>query len=52
MRRTLRLPAEAYARATAYLADTLDWLNLWHHHDEVFTEEIQPPAANHLHPHL
>jgi hypothetical protein len=30
MRRVARIPAEAYHRATAYLADTLDWL---HHHD-------------------
>lgn len=52
MRRTVRLPAEAYARATAYLADTLDWLNLWHHNDEQFTEEIQSAASDHLYPHL
>ena len=30
MRRTARVPAQAYAAASAYLADTLDWLNLWH----------------------
>ena len=29
LRRAPRLPRQAYARATAYLADTLDWLNLW-----------------------
>jgi hypothetical protein len=28
MRRAARIPAEAYAKATAYLTDTLDWLNL------------------------
>ena len=29
-RRAARMiPCEAYTRATAYLADTLDWLNLW-----------------------
>lgn len=51
VRRAVRFPKEAHARATAYLSDTLDWLNLWHHHDEVFTEEIQPPASEHLYPH-
>jgi len=30
MRRTARLPAEAYAAATACLWDTLNWLNQWH----------------------
>ena len=29
--RTIKLPAEAYAGARAYLADTLDWFNLWQH---------------------
>ncbi len=29
LRRAVRLPAEAYAEATAYLSDTLAWLNLW-----------------------
>jgi hypothetical protein len=29
LRRVVRLPSNAYATATAYLADTLDWLNLW-----------------------
>src|SRR5713101_8130656 len=30
MHRTVRLPADAYAAATACLWDTLDWLNQWH----------------------
>lgn len=52
MRRTIRLPRQAFARATAYLADTLDWLNLWHHHDDI-AEEIQPATTrDHLYPHL
>jgi hypothetical protein len=29
LRRTVSMPCEAYAAATAYLADTIDWLNLW-----------------------
>ena len=30
MGRATGIPPEAYAAAAAYLADTLDWLNLWH----------------------
>jgi alkylation response protein AidB-like acyl-CoA dehydrogenase len=26
---TVRVPPQAYAAATAFLADTLDWLQLW-----------------------
>jgi hypothetical protein len=44
LRRAARLPAEAYAVATGYLCDTLDWLNLWqdnadngHWHDDDFS---------------
>jgi hypothetical protein len=51
MRRASRIPAAAYATATAYLSDTLDWLNLWHHHDEV-NEDIQPAHTDYLYPHL
>src|SRR5271170_6607257 len=29
MRRPSRIPAQAYAATTAYLSDTLDWMNLW-----------------------
>ena len=52
MRRAARIPAEAYAKATAYLADTLDWLNQWHHTADDFTEDVQPAASDHLYPHL
>jgi type IV secretory pathway TraG/TraD family ATPase VirD4 len=38
MRRTIRLPAAAYA-AVAFLSDTLDWLNPWHH-DTASTSEL------------
>ena len=52
MRRVARIPAEVYTRATGYLAETLDWLNLWHHHDEHFAEDVQPAVNDHLYPHL
>ncbi len=29
LRRAGRIPAEAYAATTAWLSDTLDWLNMW-----------------------
>jgi hypothetical protein len=29
MRRVAQIPTEAYTASTAYLLDTLDWLNLW-----------------------
>jgi len=29
LRRAVRIPANACATAAVYLADTLDWLNLW-----------------------
>jgi hypothetical protein len=29
LRRAASIPRQAYATATAFLADTLDWLNLW-----------------------
>ena len=29
LRRAVSIPRQAYTAATAYLADTLDWLNLW-----------------------
>jgi hypothetical protein len=29
MRPTARIPADAYAKATRYLSDTLEWLALW-----------------------
>jgi hypothetical protein len=37
LRRAVRLPAQAYAVATGYLGDTLDWMNpYW------------PPDAEHI----
>jgi hypothetical protein len=46
VRRTIAPPIVSYARATAYLADTLDWLNLWQDNSadecgpEVYTEPV------------
>jgi hypothetical protein len=51
LQRVARIPTETYARATAYLADTLDWLNQWHHHDEHFSEDTKPAAKDDLYPH-
>lgn len=31
LRRTIRLPAEAYAGTSGYLSNTLDWFKFWHH---------------------
>ena len=54
LRRAVRIPAEAYATATTYLADTLDWLNLWHHETDSGDEfnEDQHSTPIHLYPHL
>lgn len=52
VRRAARLPPEAYAVATAYLSNTLDWLNEWHHHDSDVHEDFQPAPSDHLYPHL
>jgi hypothetical protein len=51
VRRAVRLPAKAYAKATAYLADTLDWLNLWYDHDHI-PQDVEPAPTEHLYPHL
>jgi hypothetical protein len=59
MSRTIRLRAEAYAAATAYLWDTLDWLSQWHadpltHYDpggEV-DDDANASPSNHLSLHL
>jgi hypothetical protein len=51
LRRVVRIPAEAYTRATAYLADTLDWLKQWHQHDQHFSEDVKPAANDDLYPH-
>ena len=51
VRRAVRLPARAHAKAIGYLADTLDWLNLWHHHDPI-AQDVEPAPDEHLYPHL
>jgi hypothetical protein len=50
MHRAVRLPPQAYAAATAFLADTLDWLGLWQHDPAAAGELTDDPAAksNHL----
>jgi hypothetical protein len=56
MRRTIRLRAEAYAAATAYLWETLDWLNQWHSdpltHYEPASEDVDPSPSDPLSLHL
>jgi len=54
MRRTVRLPAAAYV-AAAFLSDTLDWLNPWHHETastSEFAEDFHATEPTHLFPHL
>jgi len=51
LRRALRIPAEAYDRATTYLSDTLDWLNQWHDHDGHMTDDVKTAANDDLYPH-
>jgi hypothetical protein len=54
MRRAVRLPAETYAAATAYLSDTLDWLNLWQEqplHDDPAADKTAA-QGQYLYPHL
>lgn len=50
VRRALGIPAAAYHRAALYLADTLDWLNLWHDNGENLTEDTQTGPRDHLYP--
>jgi len=46
-------PAADYAPATAYLWDTLDWMNPWHPpEDNGLDEDFQPAPQEHLYPHL
>jgi hypothetical protein len=56
MRRTIRLRAEAYAAATGYLWDTLDWINQWHSdpvpHYEPPSEDVDASPSNPLSLHL
>jgi len=51
-RRAAWLPEEAHA-AAVFLADTLDWLNLWHDDaGETPGEGLPAPAVNDLSPRL
>jgi hypothetical protein len=57
--RAVRIPAEAYAAATAYLWDTLDWLHQWHsdllaHHEPAseIDDDVHADPSNHLSLHL
>ena len=52
LRRAARIPVEAYATATAYLTDTLDWLNQWHQHDDEANDDFRSAPSDHLYPHL
>jgi hypothetical protein len=52
MHRVAHIPLEAYARATHYLADTLDWLNQWHHHDNDTHDEFQSTPNDRIYPQL
>ena len=56
MQRTARIPAQAYAATTAYLSDTLDWLNLWNDNsgmdDSGELDDNYNPQQNHSSPHL
>jgi len=47
LRRAAALPM--LAEVAAFLADTLDWLNLWHH-DDAGDELTADPSPNHLSP--
>ena len=55
LRRAVSIPREAYAAATAYLSDTLDWLNLWHDNTEnadQLDNETNNPDTNYTSLHL
>jgi hypothetical protein len=45
--RAARIPPEAYAAATAYLSDTLDWLNLWDSNAESSDDLDSEPVDTH-----
>ena len=49
MGRAVVLPPEAYATAAIFLADTLDWLNLWQSNDATGSSELD---GDHTHPFL
>lgn len=42
----MRAPA-SYASAKAYLADTLDWLNLWHNSAQLGSDPANSYNPNH-----
>jgi hypothetical protein len=44
--------AQASEAATVYLADTLDWLNLWHQNAGSDVEDFHLAHLHHLYPHL
>ena len=55
LRRAVSIPREAYAAATAFLADTLDWLNLWQDNAEnadQLDNETNNPDTNYTSLHL
>jgi len=47
LRRAVRVPPEVYAAATAYLSDTLDWLNLWGSNAESADDLDSEPVDTH-----
>jgi hypothetical protein len=54
LQRAVRMPADAYSAATAFLADARDWLNLWHDDTASIDDPnsgCHHPYTNHLHPH-
>jgi hypothetical protein len=55
MSRKVRLPVAAYAVAIEFLADTLDWLNPFHHDEfdgAVIDQEFQPREHDQFSHHL
>lgn len=52
MRRARSIPVVAYHRAHQYLAHSLDWLNLWHQHDQDFSADAKTGPHDDLYPHL
>jgi hypothetical protein len=55
LRRVVQIPADAYAATTLYLAETLDWLNLWEAnslHDGGDLDSDNNTKQNYSSPHL
>ena len=50
LRRAVSLPPEAYAAATGFLSDALDWFDLWWRDDTECSSEYVPDTE-HLSPH-